>query len=87
MSTQCHPQARARLYRVADVLDSMQGVMGHTLQSPTLGDHEQWTLRVTLRGGGVPSAVLTLLGHYGCQLHTSDATDDDTDRWQFVATV
>lgn len=80
----CVAQQRSRLRRVGSVLDDMQGVRGHTLRSPAVGDTEAWTLQVTLAGGGVPSAVLSILAHYGCQL---GASQPQGECWQFVATV
>lgn len=62
----------------------MQGVIGHTLVSPRTADLDQWTLSVQLRGGGVPSAVLTILGEYRCELHDSEP---DGDRWTFAVTA
>lgn len=84
MSTHCNPQARARLRRVGKVVDRFEGVHGHTVRSPDVGDREEWTLDVTLQGSGVPSAVLTVLGSYGLQLGESQPQGD---YWQFVVTT
>jgi len=80
----CTVQQRSRLRRVGSVLDDYQGVVGHTLRSPDVGDRDGWTLQVTLEAGGVPSAVLTILGRFGCEL---GASQPQGDYWQFVVTV
>jgi len=80
----CGAQQRSRLRRVGTVLDDMQGVRGHTLCSPAVGNRDRWTLKVTLVGGGVPSAVLSILARYGCQL---GASQPQGEWWQFVATI
>lgn len=84
MATHCHAQTRSRLRRVAEVVDAFDGVLGHTMRSPAVGDRDEWTLDVTLEGNGVPSAVLTILGSYGLQLGESQPQGD---YWQFVVTA
>lgn len=80
----CHPKARSRLRRVGQAIERVDGVVGHTMRSPEIGDREEWTLDVTLQGGGIPSVVLTILGAYGVELGESQPQGD---YWQFVATV